>query len=141
MSGYERHTEGMNALSTPYRMEGVRLPVADVATSVAFYLRLGFTREPQVASSEAFALLRTSGGTLGLIRKTGEADKSVRDGIHIELQSDDLDGLYAECQRLGIEVESPPRDLPWERVMLIRDPDGFRVEFAQGIRGQNRPER
>ena len=129
----------MTSLTTPYRMEGVSLPVADVAASVAFYTRLGFTREPQVASSEAFGLLRTSGSTLGLILKSGEISKAIRDGIHIELQTDDLDGLYAECQRLGIEVESPPRDLPWERVMVIRDPDGFRVEFAQGVRGHSRP--
>ena len=129
----------MTTLKTATRMEGVSIPVSDLERSVAFYTRLGFTVEQRDPSGKGFALLRTEGGTIGLQRRKAEADRTFRDGLHIELHTDDIDGLYAELQAQGIEVETPPRDLPWERVMVLRDPDGFRVEYAQGVRGQNRP--
>ena len=126
-------------VSIPIRMDGMSLPVADVEASVAFYTRFGFTVELTDPSGKGFALLRIAGGTIGLQRRKGEEAPKVRDGIHIELSTEDLDGLYLEMQRSGIEVETPPHDRPWERVMVLRDPDGFRVEFSQGERGQNRP--
>lgn len=127
-------------LPTPVRMDGMSLPVADVQVSVAFYSRLGFTTELTDPSGKGFALMRIGGGTVGLARqKGGEEAPKVRDGIHVELSTDDLDGLYAWMQQAGIQVETPPHDRPWERVMVLRDPDGFRVEFSQGERGHNRP--
>ncbi|MBB5234671.1 putative glyoxalase superfamily protein PhnB [Deinococcus budaensis] len=58
----------------------------------------------------------------------------------MELSTQDLDGLYAWMQETGIAVETPPHDRPWERVMVLRDPDGFRVEVSRGERQRNRPE-
>lgn len=126
------------APTVPYRLEGLSIPVTDLARSVAFYTRLGFTLEYQDPSGQRFALLRTSGGTLGLLRRDAEASAAFRDLVHIELTTDDLSGLYTECCDQGIDIEAPPRDRPWERVMTLRDPDGFSVEFAQGVRGENR---
>ncbi|WP_216329109.1 VOC family protein [Deinococcus aestuarii] len=124
----------------PLRMDGLSLPVADVAVSVAFYTRLGFSVELTDPSGKGFALLRIDGGTIGLQRHKGEDAPRVRDGIHVELSTGDLDGLYAWMQQAGIPVEKPPHDRPWERVMVLRDPDGFRVEVSQGERGRNRPQ-
>lgn len=123
----------------PVRMDGLSLPVADVAASVAFYTRLGFTVELTDPSGKGFALLRIGGGTIGLQRHRGEDAPRVRDGVHVELSTGDLGGLYAWMQEAGIPVETPPHDRPWERVMVLRDPDGFRVEVSQGERGHNRP--
>ncbi|MBB5236309.1 VOC family protein [Deinococcus budaensis] len=123
----------------PVRMDGLSLPVANVPASVAFYTRLGFTVELTDPSGQGFALLRIGGGTVGLQRRKGEDAPRVRDGIHVELSTEDLDGLYAWMQASEIAVEKPPHDRPWERVMVLRDPDGFRVEFSQGERGHNRP--
>lgn len=120
-------------------MDGVSLPVASVPTSVAFYTRLGFSVEVSDPSGEGFALLRIGGGTVGLMRRRGEDAPTLRDGVHVELSTDDLEDLYAEMLALGIAVEKPPHDRPWERVMTLRDPDGFRVEFSQGERGHNTP--
>ena len=55
--------------------------------------------------------------------------------IHVELSTDDLDGLYAELLAKGITIDVPPHDEPWERSMTAFDPDGYSVEFAQGRRG------
>jgi len=120
-------------------MDGMSLLVTDVQASIAFYTRLGFTTELTDPSGKGFALMRIGGGTIGLQRHKGEDTPKVRDGIHVELSTEDLDGLYVWMQETGIAVEKPPHDRPWERVMVLRDPDGFRVEVSQGKRGHNRP--
>jgi hypothetical protein len=57
--------------------------------------------------------------------------------VQVELETDDLDGLYQSFVQAAIPVPTPPRDRGFERSMQCRDPDGFTVEFAQGERGHN----
>ncbi len=117
------------------RFEGVSLRVGDVARSVAFYRDMvGFAVEQ---SSPVFALLRLGEVTLGLLRT--RPDGASPDTVHLELTTDDLDALYAEMQARGVSFHEPPHDAPWERTMATYDPDGYKVEFAQGRRGQNKP--
>ena len=59
--------------------------------------------------------------------------------IHVELSTDNLDGLYKELRAKGVRIDIPPHDEPWERSMAAFDPDGYTVEFAQGRRGRNAP--
>lgn len=47
-------------------------------------------------------------------------------------------GLYEDLRGCGAGFSEPPRDKPWERAMSLLDPDGYRIEFAQGHRGRNR---
>lgn len=65
--------------------------------------------------------------------------KEQRAAIHVELASDDIDVVYSELTAQGIQFDSLPHDEPWERSMHIYDPDGYRVKFAQGVRGHNPP--
>ena len=124
-------------------MEGLTLTVSDVKRSIEYYRALGLAVE--IDAAPAFAMLRVGdgGGTIGLL-STNEAQK---DGaaalgapqaraIHVELSTDDLDGLYTELQAKGIAIDVPPHDEPWERSMTAFDPDGYSVEFAQGRRGE-----
>lgn len=86
------------------RMEGLTLTVADVAGSVEFYCnRLGMFKLEWNAAPQ-FAMLRIIGGaaTLGLLSWTqAEKDgaspmsKSQARAVHVELSTDDLEGLYA----------------------------------------------
>jgi len=126
-------------MAVPVRFEGFSIRVSDVARSVAFYCdQLGFTVEQQHGTS--FALVRLGEGTIGLLH--GDLSRwpaEARNQMHIELTTDDLDGLYAELQAKGVQFTEPPHDAPWERSMTTRDPDGYQVEFAQGLRGQNPP--
>jgi len=126
-------------MAVPMRFDGFSIRVSDVARSVAFYRdQLGFTVEQEHGTM--FALLRLGEGTIGLLH--GDLSRwpaEARNQMHIELSTDDLDGLYAELQAKGVQFTEPPHDAPWERAMATRDPDGYRVEFAQGHRGQNSP--
>lgn len=112
--------------------EGISLPVTDLDRSITCYESLGFRTE---ARSDRFALLR-QGGTIGLLRvgdTGGHLAHNLRALVQIELSTDDLDGLYQELLAKGLPVR-PPKNMPWERQLRLRDPDGFTVEFAQGRR-------
>jgi catechol 2,3-dioxygenase-like lactoylglutathione lyase family enzyme len=125
------------------RFEGLTLTVADVQRSIDFYNgKLGIL--VAVNSVPAFALLRVGSGTIGLLALDEEQKEGVEEptaaqnrAIHVEFSTDDLDGLFEDLRRKGIEFAQPPHDEPWERSMTAYDPDGYAVEFAQGKRGEN----
>jgi len=132
-------------METSVRMEGVTLTVADVKRSIEYYRdQLGFHLEWDAAPQ--FAMLRiggAAGGTVGLLhwseaKKEGAQEMSSLQSkaIHVELSTDDLDGLYRQLLHRGVKVDIPPHDEPWERSMTIFDPDGYSIEFAQGRRGK-----
>ena len=83
-------------------------------------------------------------GTIGLLAlaeatKEGveESSATQKRAIHVELSTDNLDGLYESLTARGVTFHQPPHDEPWERSMTALDPDGYSVEFAQGRRGKN----
>jgi catechol 2,3-dioxygenase-like lactoylglutathione lyase family enzyme len=125
------------------RFEGLTLTVASVEKSIAFYSgKLGLKLEWNAVP--AFAMLRLGTGTIGLLsideaRKEGVVDSTPaqKRAIHVELSTDDLEGLYESLKAAGVEFHQPPHDEPWERSMTAFDPDGYAVEFAQGKRGHN----
>jgi catechol 2,3-dioxygenase-like lactoylglutathione lyase family enzyme len=129
------------------RFEGMTLAVKSIKRSLEFYKRLGLAVE--VNAAPAFAMLRVggkAGGTIGLLstavaRQEGVADSTPaqKQAVHVELSTDDLDGLYEKLKANGVKFHQPPHDEPWERSMAALDPDGYVVEFAQGRRGHNRP--
>lgn len=129
------------------RMEGITLSVVDVKLSIEYYRdKLGFVLEWDAAPQ--FALLRIGGpqgGTIGLLASAlGAKDgaqamsRAQARAIHIEISTDNLDGLHDELVAKGIEIDVPPHDEPWERSMTLYDPDGYSVEFSQGRRGKQR---
>ncbi len=127
------------------RFEGLTLTVESVERSIQFYSgKLGLTVEWNAVP--AFAMLRLGSGTIGLLART-EAEKEgviassaeQKRAIHVELSTDDLDGLFQELAAKGVVFHQPPHDEPWERSMTAFDPDGYAVEFAQGRRGKNQP--
>jgi catechol 2,3-dioxygenase-like lactoylglutathione lyase family enzyme len=129
-------------------MEGLTLAVKDVRRSISFYRDLlGLTLE--IESAPDFALIRVggqSGGTIGLLaawhanrKGTKNATRAQHAAIHVELSTDDLDGLYRRLRARGVRFHEPPHDEEWERAMVAYDPDGYTVEIAQGRRGHNQP--
>jgi len=69
----------------------------------------------------------------GAVETTPEQKRA----IHVEFSTEDLDALCQELKAKGVEFHQPPHDEPWERSMTAFDPDGYSVEFAQGLRGNN----
>jgi uncharacterized glyoxalase superfamily protein PhnB len=124
------------------RLEGLTLTVKNVNRSIKYYQKIGFKCEWNAAPH--FALLRVgSGASLGLLawseaKKEGAKLMSANQkrAIHVELSTDDLDGLYKKLVKKGIKFHTPPHDEPWERSATAFDPDGYSVELAQGRRGK-----
>jgi catechol 2,3-dioxygenase-like lactoylglutathione lyase family enzyme len=115
------------------RFEGISLPVSDVERSVAFYQQFGFELQVQHGN---FALLRLGEGTIGLLKMDlSKWPNAPRRAIHIELSTENLDALFEQLEAQGVHFASPPVDRSWERQMFTNDPDGYRLEIAQGPRG------
>ena len=129
------------------RYEGITLTVESIERSLAFYAgKLGFAIAVNAAPN--FGMVRLGAASIGLLsleiaRKEGVPDSTPEQKrlIHIELSTDDLDGLYEELKGRGVAFHEPPHDEPWERSMTAHDPDGYPVEIAQGKRGESAPPR
>jgi catechol 2,3-dioxygenase-like lactoylglutathione lyase family enzyme len=132
-------------MKSQIRMEGLTLTVGDVKRSIEFYKKLGFVCVLNAAPNFALMSLKDpKGSTIGLLAwreaaKDGavKATSKQRRAIHVELSTDDLDGLYKRLIKKGVKFHAPPHDEPWERSATAFDPDGYSVEFAQGRRGKN----
>jgi catechol 2,3-dioxygenase-like lactoylglutathione lyase family enzyme len=128
------------------RMEGLTLAVTNVQRSVEFYTKkLGLT--VAMNSAPHFALIRVgTGPSIGLLanrhavpKGTKPATKAQRAPIHVELSTDDLDGVDKKLKARGVTFAEPPHDETWECSAQARDPDGYTIEFAQGRCGKNAP--
>lgn len=132
-------------MKSQIRMEGLTLTVGDVTRSKEYYKKLGFVCLLNAAPNFALVQPKNSkGATIGLLSwheaaKDGavRATPKQRRAIHVELSTDDLDGLYKKLVAKGIKFHAPPHDEPWERSATAFDPDGYSVEFAQGRRRKN----
>ena len=107
-------------------VEGITLQVEDVERSLVFYTKIP---EAQVVAHRQgqFALVQLGKGRIGLLnRKYGGPS-------HIEIETSNIDGLYARLQELGIDAGEPPSRKPWDAVrdFVITDPDGNVLEFGE----------
>ncbi len=127
-------------------LDGLTLAVSNVRKSRDFYSRkLGF--KVVVDAAPDFALVRVGGrggGTIGLLalrwavgRHAKRVTPAMRSGAHVELSTNDLDGLYETLKARGVPFDAPPHDEPWERLAWAQDPDGYTIEFAQGARARS----
>jgi catechol 2,3-dioxygenase-like lactoylglutathione lyase family enzyme len=112
-------------LPAPVGLEGLTLHVRDVEVSRAFYEQLPGAELVGHRPAE-FALFRIGDFLLGLLGVAAP-------GFHLEVATDDLDGLHAHFKSLGVKTSGPPRVRPWgERTFNVRDPDGNSLEFQDG---------
>jgi glyoxylase I family protein len=123
--------------------EHAGIAVGDLDRSIAFYCgQLGLAlrlRKPNVAFLEApggmLELFNTPGATRAVDVPAGTA------GIrHVTLAFDDIVGLVAQLEAVGIEILERPRDAfnteMIRRVAFCRDPDGIQVELIERAAGR-----
>jgi len=120
------------------------LNVSDIQQSIDWFAKLGWNKAwdygnpPHFASVgngsfEIFLCLNGQGGRgrneLPPTYRTF-SNEAVDRGAWLMLWVEDVDACYRLCREQGIEVTSPPADMPWDiREMHIRHPDGhiFRI--------------
>jgi catechol 2,3-dioxygenase-like lactoylglutathione lyase family enzyme len=124
-------------------LDGLTLAVQSVRRSLKFYGEtLGF--KVVVDAAPDFGMVRVGGkggSTIGLLAlkwavggRTKRVTPAMRAGMHVELSTNDLEGVYEKLRARGVEFDGPPHDESWERLAWARDPDGYTLEFAQGER-------
>lgn len=112
--------------------------VSDMARSLAFYQPLGFVvqrrfSKPSPQGSIEVAFIELGGVVLELYQlPQGRSSGSSYCGIdHIALEVSDLDMVIARLETQGYPLDEGPVTESGVRFLLIRGPDGERVEFDQ----------
>jgi hypothetical protein len=101
------------------------LRVADVASAVAWYGRLGFLKqfehrfEPHLPASVG---LRRDGAQIHLSEHAGDATP----GTLVYIWVDEIDPIAVE---FGVSVS----EVPWGREIALTDPDGNRLRVAEPL--------
>jgi catechol 2,3-dioxygenase-like lactoylglutathione lyase family enzyme len=103
-------------------LEGLTFHVHDLERSREFYARIpGAVLEAHRPGD--FALFRIGRARLGLLH-------SKTTGLHLEVNTTNVDEFYELLIAAGVEPTGAPRDRPWgERTFNVRDPDGNLIEF------------
>lgn len=116
------------------RLNHITLIVTDLEVSMKFYIALGL--KPIVLERPRYVrfVLPDGDETLSL-EVTGETATESR--VQIYLECPDLDTVYADLLRKGMEFEHGPTDMPYLwREARLRDPDGHQVRLYNA--GDNR---
>lgn len=134
------------------------LTVGDLERSIAFYTNLGLevvlrqtpggtylqkiTGFPDAHIKQAHLCLAGGGHRLELFEYVSPAGRPVRSrncdpgNTHLAFVVDDLDAMYQELSRQGVELVSPPVTIDaganaGAKGLYLRDPDGFTIELFQ----------
>jgi catechol 2,3-dioxygenase-like lactoylglutathione lyase family enzyme len=100
----------------------VTLPSIDVARSVAFYRKLGFTHIVSNLPFYARFECPIGGSTFSLHQVTAVAPNT---GVIVYFECSDLDDTFDKLTARGFTFDSPPADQSWLwREASLRDPDG-----------------
>jgi catechol 2,3-dioxygenase-like lactoylglutathione lyase family enzyme len=113
-----------------------QLFVGDIAASLAFYDRLGFSVAFSYGEPPFFAQVVRDGARLNLRRVQGPVfDAAFRarvpDPLSATLVLDDAKPLFLEYQAAGVPFRQALRTEPWgARTFIVEDPDGNLLLFA-----------
>src|ERR1700745_4426525 len=112
--------------------------ITDIDRSVAFYKALGFEEVGRIASrDEAVNVFMNQPGDgdmpkLELTFNFGVDSYELGTGYgHIAITTDDIDATLARLAEQGISPETPPYRIRegGNRLAVVQDPDGYRVEI------------
>ena len=106
----------------PFAVGHALLPVSDVATSAAYFERVGLR---PVAQDEAVAIFELRGGTHLILLPT---DTAIEAGTHapFDLMTDDIPAMHAHLSGLGLNPTAIERADFHER-FTITEPSGYAI--------------
>jgi catechol 2,3-dioxygenase-like lactoylglutathione lyase family enzyme len=122
-------------------LNGIGLAVADMATSLTFYRRLGLEfpagaeNEPHVEAGlpGGIRLMLDTHALLASFDPDHSSGGPVKDGASLAFlcaDSAEVDSQHADLVAAGRTSVKEPWDAPWgQRYAILRDPDGYQVEL------------
>ena len=119
------------------RFQSAVLFVSDIAASRAFYEEIlgqvvALDHGPNVAFEGGFAIWSADHAWPVIHgRQRGAAPEDV-EVCELYFETEDLDAAAARLQEAAVSFVHPLREQPWgQRVLRVRDPDGFVVEIGE----------
>ena len=122
-------------------LNGIGLAVADMATSLSFYRRLGL-EFPAGAENEPHAEAELPGGlrlmidthaSIASFDPDHRAGGAIKDGPSLAFVCADpaeVDSVHADLVAAGYPNVKEPWDAFWgQRYGIVRDPDGYQIEL------------
>lgn len=118
----------------------VFLNVTQIAKSLEFYRALGFRvlkEYKDKAGSTTYADLAFQGAELGLGHIPSNDDPAFRAwvgtplgaGVVTNFSVPDVDKVHAAAKAIKADIEMPPTDRPYGRMLTVNDPDGYTLSF------------
>jgi catechol 2,3-dioxygenase-like lactoylglutathione lyase family enzyme len=123
-------------------IDNVGVAVTDLARSVAFYEKLGFTKGYDYEADVKGCTMNAGSAVLFLFQtrqanpQTVKRDPSLAQnppGIdHLSFAVEDVNQIYAELKAKGVSFLGEPADQDWgARLVGLKDPDGNNLYFLQ----------
>jgi predicted enzyme related to lactoylglutathione lyase len=103
------------------------IPVTDQDRALEFYTqKLGFTiLTDQPFGEQRWIELGIPGAQTGVVLFTPDEHKGhVGSFSHISFFTDDIEKTYQELLQRGVEMDGPPKKMPWGTFITFKDPDG-----------------
>ena len=120
------------------------LYVSDLATSLAFYARLGFAAR-YARPEEAFGYLERDGAELmlreprGRFWLSGSLERPFGRGVNLQIAVGDASALHADMATAGATIILPLEERSYQRgadavavrQFVVADPDGYLLRFSE----------
>ena len=109
------------------------LNVSNLAESFEWFAHLGWAKKwswGNPGAEPTFGAIESGAFSIFL----SENAQGAHGGTWLQIWVDDVDQVYAACQRHGLDVIRPPQNEPWHvREMHVQHPDGHVLRISQGI--------
>ena len=119
----------MTTASTDLTLDSAMLYVRSVATSAAYFQKLGFELADEV---EGVAMVAAPGGGHLKLHPVPENGTTASGGINLYFRVGDVDAHFERASDAGVEFDFPPTTMSWgARHSYVTDPDGHTISFVQ----------
>ena len=123
-------------------IDNVGIAVTNLARSLAFYEKLGFTKSYDYEADVQGCSINAGSAVLFLFQTKQANPQSVKrdpslaqnpPGLdHLSFVVEDVDAIYRDLKATGVEFNGEPADQDWgARLVGLRDPDGNNLYFLK----------
>ena len=114
------------------------LSVADITQSIAFYRdQLGFSVISDAKNNDNVFWCRLKRGGASIMLQQAEAEDGPADsngrGVVFYFVCDDVDALYADLTKRGLDLNPPTTAYYGMRQVFVPEPDGYSICFESQV--------
>ncbi|MFN8559874.1 MAG: VOC family protein [Dehalococcoidia bacterium] len=110
--------------------------VSDVAATIAWFERLGFTSEGEMRMPDGSIMhAEVTRGPLRFMFGPAQGEVGAPGlGLYVTL-NESVDEYHTQAVRAGVPIAEPLQDQFWgDRTFTVKHPDGYQITFCQHVR-------